>query len=96
MIAHEEHEETMNQLRKITRSDESSRIYLCTARLLAALRPLLTSRYDGMFHIPTMWLDSNDVSDSGKIPMTLSDFDEGFNDGDRISTKISTTTTGIQ
>ncbi|GAB4845609.1 hypothetical protein Ancab_039011 [Ancistrocladus abbreviatus] len=35
-------------LRKITKSDEHSRISLCTPRLLSAIKPLLTSRYNSI------------------------------------------------
>ncbi|OMP08771.1 Armadillo [Corchorus olitorius] len=38
-------EEAVVSLRKITRTQESSRIALCTPRVLSALRPLLVSRY---------------------------------------------------
>ncbi|CAH9084554.1 unnamed protein product [Cuscuta europaea] len=40
-----EQEESAASLRKLTRTREGKRIQLCTPRLLAALRPLITSRY---------------------------------------------------
>ncbi|CAH9099627.1 unnamed protein product [Cuscuta epithymum] len=40
-----EQEESAASLRKLTRTREEKRIHLCTPRLLAALRPLITSRY---------------------------------------------------
>ncbi|XAR50134.1 Ubiquitin--protein ligase [Bertholletia excelsa] len=40
-----EQEQGLIALRKLTRTNEEARIPLCTPRLLAALRPLLTSKY---------------------------------------------------
>ncbi|XP_071915292.1 U-box domain-containing protein 40-like [Coffea arabica] len=40
-----EQEEALLSLRKLTRTQEESRVNLCTARLLSALRPLITSKY---------------------------------------------------
>nr|GMD58145.1 U-box domain-containing protein 40 [Ipomoea batatas] len=40
-----EQEESVISLRKVTRTREETRVHLCTPRILAALRPLIVSRY---------------------------------------------------
>ncbi|KAK3035801.1 hypothetical protein RJ639_034617 [Escallonia herrerae] len=40
-----EQEQGVMALRKVSRTNEAARVSLCTVRLMAALRPLLTSRY---------------------------------------------------
>ncbi|GAB2223757.1 hypothetical protein Droror1_Dr00004497 [Drosera rotundifolia] len=67
-----EQEQAVKQLRKITRSDESSRISLCTARLLAALRPLLTSRYSCLQTNTAAAIVNLSLSRSNKVPILRS------------------------
>ncbi|CAK9162664.1 unnamed protein product, partial [Ilex paraguariensis] len=67
-----EQEEAVISLRKLTRTQETARLHLCTPRLLSALRNLITSRYSSIQVNSTAALVNLSLENPNKIKIVRS------------------------